>query len=301
MNAGSWKLKALGWKQRWAMLLVLAAATAAAEPAWDWLPRSADDDRTCELHLAAPEGWTAQPAVGLEARREAGQLVLRFEPRVVPTITVRGPQDRHLMVHLVAPGLGAGLSATADGSLQLDGSAAIVAVPRREAAADRRWGVLRAFDHASIERCAHVLAGADASALGIPSLTRQIAAAQRFDPRGGGVLVELSGDDRFAAWKHREYRQTLAWLVADLAARGATQVVLLEPMCPLVDEPLLAPLRAQVRDVARAYRCNAIDTTGLGDHACWESAPGVLGQMLNTAGKARRDQLLAVWLPSGGN
>jgi hypothetical protein len=290
-------------RHRWAMALVLAAAAVAAaagEPAWDWLPRCADDDRICEIRLASPKGWTARPAAGLEARREAGQLVLRFEPRLVPKITVDGPQDRLLSVSLVAPGQGAGLAADADGTLQLAGSTAIIAVPRREAAADRRWGMLRAFEHARIDRCAHVLAEPETAALGVPALTRQIAAAQRLDPRGGGVIVLLSGEDRFAAWKHREYRQALAWLVADLAARGATQVVLFEPSCPHVDEPLLAPLRAQVRDVARAYRCNAIDTTPLGDHACWETAPGVLGQTLNAAGRTRRDQLLAVWLPSGG-
>lgn len=281
-------------------MLLLAAAAAAAEPAWDWLPRSADDDRPCELRLAAPEGWTAQPAEGLDARRETGQLVLRFEPRLVPRIAVRGPEGSLISVSLVAPGLGAGLEADADGRLQLAGAAAVVAVPRREAAADRRWSMLRAFEHSRIVRCAHVLPEPAGAALGVPALTRQIAAAQQLDPRGGGVIVELSGDDRFAAWKHREYRQALAWLVADLAARGATQVVLLEPSCPQVDEPLLAPLRAQVRDVASAYRCSAIDTTALGDHACWETARGVLGQTLNVVGTARRDQLLAAWLPNGG-
>jgi hypothetical protein len=57
-----------------------------------------------------------------------------------------------------------------------------------------------------------VLAEPPADALGLPVLGRQIAAAQTLELRGSGVLVLLSGDDRFAAWKHREYRQALAWL-----------------------------------------------------------------------------------------
>ena len=285
-----------------ATLALFAAGLVAAEPAWDWLPRAADDDRLCELHLAIPDaGWSATPCDGLEARRETGQLVLLFEPRRVTQVEVRGPQNRSLAVHLIKPGQGAGLSADGEGRLRHQDSAAVLAVPRREAAADRRWGVLRALDHDRILVCTQVLAEPPPAPLGVPALTRLIAAAQSLDPRGGGVLVQLPGDDRFAAWKHREYRQALAWLVADLAARGATHVVLAEPTCPQVDEPLLAPLRAQVRDVARAYRCTAVDTAPLGDHAGWESAPGVLGRGLNATGIARRDQLLAGWLPVRGH
>jgi hypothetical protein len=284
-----------------ALVLTLASALAAAEPAWDWLPRAADDDRQCELHLAATDGWSALPADGLSAKREDGQLVLLFEPQRVPAVSVAGPQNRRLTVELIAPGKGAGLTCDAQGQLQRAGSAAILAVPRREAAADRRWGMLRAFEQRKAEPCAVVLAEPAVGALGLPVLGRQIAAAQALEPHGSGVLVQLSGDDRFAAWKHREYRQALAWLVADLAARGASHVVLVEPSCPLVDEPLLAPLRAQVRDVARAYRCTAIETTALGGHDGWEASPGVLGRTLNAAGNARRDQLLAGWLPVRGH
>ncbi len=282
------------------LLAGLVAAIPAAEPAWDWLPRAADDDRVCELHLAAPEGWSSKPAQGLDSRRESGQLILSFEPRSLPRLSVQGPQERNLAVVMLKPGQGRNLTADGTGRLLSADEMAILAVPRREAAADRRWGVLRAFEHTRIEPCRHLLAEPPSASLGLPALTRQIAAAQQLDPRGGGVLVLLSGEDRFATWKHREYRQALAWLVADLAVRGATHVVLVEPQCPQVDEPLLAPLRAQVRDVARAYRCQAIDTTALGDHACWEAAPGVLGQSLNALGVNRRDQLLAGWLPAHG-
>ncbi len=284
-----------------AIALALASVLAAAEPAWDWLPRAADDDRRCELHLAAPDTWSAVPVDGLIATREDGQLVLLFEPQRVAAVSVNGPQNRRLTVELVSPGKGAGLTCDEHGQLLRAGSAAILAVPRREAAADRRWGMLRAFDQRKAEPCTVFLAEPPASALGPPVLGRQVAAAQALDPRGSGVLVHLSGDDRFAAWKHREYRQALAWLVADLAARGASHVVLVEPACPLVDEPLLAPLRAQVRDVARAYRCAAVDTTALGGHDGWEASPGVLGRTLNATGIARRVRLLADWLAVSGN
>jgi hypothetical protein len=279
--------------------VLLAAGAHGAEPAWDWLPRAADDDRICELHLAAPDGWSAVPADGLSARREDGQLVLLFEPSRLSTVSATGPQNRRLSVELVPPGKGAGLACDDDGQLTRGGSAAILAVPRREAAADRRWGMLRAFEQRKAEPCATTLPAPPPGALGLPVLGRQIAAAQALELRGSGVIVHLSGDDRFAAWKHREYRQALAWLVADLAARGASHVVLVEPCCPQVDEPVLAPLRAQVRDVARAYRCTAVDTTPLGGHDGWEVSPGVLGRTLNAAGTARRDQLLAGWLPVG--
>ena len=280
--------------------VILSTAAHAAEPAWDWLPHATDDDRICELHLAAPDGWTAVPADGLTSRRDGGQLVLRFEPQRVPVVAVAGPLAQRLAVELVAPGTGSGLTCDDQGRLRRGGNAAILAVPRREAAADRRWGMLRAFEQRTIEACGVILPAPPSGPLGLPVLGRQLAAAQALELRGRGVLVPLSGDDRFAGWKHREYRQALAWLVADLAARGASHVVLVEPVCPQVEEPLLAPLRAQVRDVARAFRCTAVDTTPLGRHDGWEVSPGVLGRTLNAAGMTQRDQLLAAWLPVGG-
>lgn len=279
--------------------ILAAACCAAAEPVWDWLPTAADDDRTCELHLTASDGWEPTALSGLASERAAGQLILRFSPRTVPALDVAGPGGRRIGVRLLAPGHGAGLACDGDGQLGIGGDAAILAVPRREAAADRRWGILRLFDRDVRHPCSLRLPAPMPSAPGRAVLTSQIAAAQALQVSGAGVLVELSGDDRFAAWKHREYRQALAWLVADLAARGATHVVLVEPTCPVVDEPLLAPLRAQVRDVAVAYRCSAIDTTAIGEHACWEVSPGVLGTALNRTGRERLEGLLGPWLAGG--
>lgn len=280
--------------------MCLAAACAAAEPAWDWLPYAADDDRPCEIHLTAPEGWRPVDAGSLESERTAEQLILRFEPRRLPALSVSGPDGRRLSVQLLRPGHGAGLLCDGDGRLRIAGDASILAVPRREAAADRRWGILRALERTRHEPCRVRLDPPAATQPGLPALTRQIAAAQSLVLGGSGVLVVLSGDDRFAAWKHREYRQALAWLVADLAARGASHVVLVEPACPAVDEPLLASLRAQVRDVASAYRCSVVDTSQLGAHDGWELSPGVLGTTLNRIGQQRLDALLGPWLTSGG-
>ncbi len=281
-----------------AAALCLVGCLAAGEPAWDWLPRAADADRPCEIHLTAPSTWQSANTPGLVSSRLADQLILTFEPQRLPQVLVHGPADRQLTIRCLAPGLGAELTTDSDGRLRIGEDAVVLAVPRREAAADRRWGILRVFAGDRVESCSSII-DEPAPLSGLPALTRQIAASQSVRPTGG-VLVMLSGDDRFAAWKHREYRQALAWLVGDLATRGATHVVLVEPTCPATDEPLLAPLRLQVRDVARAYRCTAVNTVELGEHALWEQSPGVLGTQLNASGTAKRTLLLLPWLNRGG-
>lgn len=282
-------------------LVCLGLAEDAVPPVWDWLPRATDDDRLCELHLAAAPGWTAGPVHGLDSRYGEGQLILRFEPRQVPAFTLSGPDGARLGIRLVAPGLAAGLASDPDGRLHIGADLAILAVPRREGLSDRRWGVLRLFESSHPGACSQRLDEPASAALGCAALTRQIVAAQELRPKGDGVLVVLSGEDRFVGWKHREYRQALSWLVADLVGRGATRVVLVEPSCPQIEEPLLAGLRAQVREVARVHRCPIVDTTSLGQDRFWELAPGVLGTALNDAGRQAREQLLGRggWLPGG--
>lgn len=267
----------------------VACLAAEASPVWDWLPKAAEDDRPCELHLAAGPGWNAAEAPGLDATRRDGRLVLGFTPHQVPTITITGPDRARIGVRLVAPGAAAGLAIDPSGRFRLGDDAAILAVPRIEASGDRRWGVLRLFEGDTPEPCTHRLGGQ-------PGLAQLIAAAQQMSPAGGSILVELPGEDRFAGWKHREYRQALSWLIADLHARGAHRVVLLEPACPAVDEPLLSALRVQVRDAAKAHRCPVIDSATLGDPRFWEISPGVLGTGLNEAGRQARELLLARWL-----
>jgi hypothetical protein len=275
--------------------ILLAISAAAGDAAWDWLPHAADDDRPCELHLTPADGWTVAEPDSAVTRISDGQLHITVLPQRADTIRCRGPAGTEMQVRLVAPGHGHGMDTDAAGNLRLGAAAAILAVPRREAAADRRWGFLRSLSTPRPAPCDLVLPEPAAVTWGSPALTRQVAAAQQVDVQGRSVLVELSGLDRFAGWKHREYRQTLAWLMADLAARGATRVVLEAPYAPTADAALLAPLRAQARDVAQAYRCTLIDTAALDDHANWETAPGILGQTLNPVGIGRRDEVLRLW------
>ena len=131
---------------------------------------------------------------------------------------------------------------------------------------------------------------------GEPALMAEAVAAQRLAVTGQGVLIRLDGADRWAGWKHREYRQVLAWLVADCFARGALRVVLVEPCAPSPDGPALAPLRAQVQDVSRAYRCAAVTTQTMSKDTYWEIAPGVLGTSLNAGGQQALAALLAPYV-----
>jgi hypothetical protein len=278
--------QASGWRSVLAGLLVSALTT--AEPVWDWLPHAVDDDRPAELHLAAPDGWTGPPG----SRRADGQIIIPADPRSRVDIAVSGPQDRRLTVRMVAPGGGAGLSTDADGRLRLGEAAAVLAVPRREAEQDRRWSILRRVEGVRDLPCRILLDEPPPGPDGTPSLTRQIAAAQEIDPRGAGVLIALPGADRLAAWKHREYRQAIAWLCADLAARGATHIALLEPPAPRADERLAAPLAEQARDAARAFRARCIAADALAAAECWEVSPGLLGRTLNARGREVRSGLL---------
>ncbi|MEK7412529.1 MAG: hypothetical protein AAB263_04330 [Planctomycetota bacterium] len=288
------------WRSRFnfILLLCLSSLVAAGEtaPTWDWFPRAADDDRICSLYLTASTAWTASPQPGLTTRRTGDQLVLSFVPNTLTSLRVEGSGRHSITVRIIAPNHAEQLTLDDHGRLLVGQDLAVLAVPRREAIADRRWGALRVFSNERPEVCGLVLAEPHDYTLGMPVLMRQIVAAQQLKPAGKSVLIQLSGDDRLAAWKHREYRQALAWMIGDLAARGATRIVLLEPSCPAVEEATLAPLRTQVHDVAAAYLCTTIDAKPLSHHRWWEVQPGVLGTQLNPAGIAERSRLLRPWL-----
>lgn len=281
-------------------LLLLACALALLRggeaPAWDWLPHAVDDDLPTEFLLAADPRWQAEAQAGLTAERRDAVLALRLVPRLCRTAAVAGPGGARIAVALAAPGEGSALRTDAEGRLRQGEDFAVLSVPRREAAADRRWGLLRGLG-ATATRTDVELALPAAATGPAATLLALVAAAQALDPRGRSVLVALPGEDRLAGWKHREYRQVLAWLVADLAARAATRIVLVEPCCPKVDEPLMQPLRAQARDVAAAFRCGIVDTTALGEHRLWQTAGGIIGPRLNADGEAERRRLLAGWAP----
>jgi hypothetical protein len=84
-------------------------------------------------------------------------------------------------------------------------------------------------------------------------------------------------------------------LAADLAARGARRVVLVEPCGPGVIDSQLAPLRRLARDVAAAYRLTTVETAALRDDRFWLASPGVLALRLNADGNTALDRLLAPW------
>jgi hypothetical protein len=278
------------------LALLAAARLAGGEAVWDWLPIAADDDRPCELHLRADVSWSVLEPAGQAVRQDDGQLHVSVIPRETSRVVCTGADGGRRSVRMLAPGQAAGVACDADGRLVLDGEAVVLSVPRREAAADRRWGVLRALRSDDPEPCSVRVPAPEPGAWGTPALTRQLIAAQAIAVTGQAVLVLLPGEDRFAAWKHREYRQTLAWMVMDLAARGATRVVLVQPCAPAADLALIGPLRAQVQDVGTAFRCPVVAVAPLDDHACWETSPGVLGPALNQRGREALQELLRRWL-----
>jgi hypothetical protein len=101
------------------------------------------------------------------------------------------------------------------------------------------------------------------------------------------VAVELSGDERFASWRVRDWRLCLAWMIEDLRARGARRVVLLGPAAPAPEHAALAALAREAAAVAAAHGAGWIPGDALADPALWD------GPVLSAAGRAARDRLLA--------
>jgi hypothetical protein len=287
-----------------ALLLLVAALpvvlSAADGDAWDWLPVVAYEREAVDLTLRPAGGaaaWTAhsEPAARLDV--VAGEtLRVGIPADAAPAQVVLTGAGRSRTIACIAPGAGAGLRLDDEGRLRRQDAWAVLRLPRVEAVADRRWQGLISGGEAQPIRCDLVLRAGPIPA-GACGLAGLIVAAQQ-PVQGRAVLVEL--DAATGGWTHRAWRQTLAWLAADLAARGATRIVLVEPAIAAPLESQAAPLRLQTRDVAAAYRLTSIDTTGLGTLAHWQTAPGILGTSLNTDGQAARAALLAAWLPAGG-
>lgn len=279
-------------------LLALAAGLSAAGADWSYAPLVTYEDEAATLVLApaAPgDGWrlVAGPAGAQPVLRD-DQLILSIAPAGSDRLRVEAPGGRACELRFLAPGAAAALTLDALGRPTVEGARAVLVLSRIEARADRRWGLLRNADTAP-KPCALVVPMPDV-AEGIPALTAQLLASQALAVAGQGVLVELSPADRLAGWKHREYRQALAWLVADLQARGAAHIALAPPVASRARDEELRALRRQVADVATAYRCRVVEgLDALADPRLWEVAPGVLGTTLNAAGAERRAALLAPW------
>jgi hypothetical protein len=197
-------------------------------------------------------------------------------------------------VRLVQPGAGAALAVDADGRLVSGADAAVLVVDRTEADNDRRWSQLRHIGSEEALHCGLTIESPPVRA-GDSALLAGIAADQTMAVKGQNVLLLVPGADCLASWKHREFRQALAWMVSDLHCRGASHVVLAPPLVPPLEGALATPLADEMLDVAHAYHCRTVDLSELEDERYWLMAPGVQGPSLNAEGRARLAQLLEPW------
>jgi hypothetical protein len=271
------------------------------EMTWDYLPFIGYEGEGLTLALrpvGGSAGWSASDADGAAITLTGDQQTVAFS--ITPSAThhdriqlMHGAE--HIVIDFIQPGAGSGLSIGPQGHLRLGESLAVLVLPRIEAQADRRWAMLGLLESPAVDPCAVVLADAHV-AWGEPALLAQICASQRQGCAGTGVLVRLSGADRLASWKHRDYREAVAWLVADLLARSATRVVLVEPLAPAAENTVMQPLRTQIADVGHAYHCRVVDSLPLARDTYWDIADGVLGTALNARGVAALDDLLRPFL-----
>jgi hypothetical protein len=280
---------------RWAGVLVAAATVALAAdeaPSWDWLPAAVWHGEGFDVALRAPGAWTAEAPGGTVASERRGEVVQVHVEGTPAAVTLRAGA-RTITLRLVAPGAGAGLTAAA-GRLRLDDAVALLAPVRREREEDRRWSAWRRAGPLPPLRCEVVLT-APAGPWGEPALPALIVAAQGASVRGAGVLVALPDADRLAGWNRRLYRQCLAWLVADLAARGATPV-LVAPSAPMVEAGSADGLLAEVRAVAAAWQVRVVEPQ-LADARLWADADGQQQAVMNDAGRAAWRAAVAAYLP----
>lgn len=277
------------------LALVLLTAVAAATESWTYRPLVTYEDESliASVPAAGLSGWRLEGAEGTCTIAD-GQVRIEVVAQGHQYVHLRAGDDPGVGLRFVRPGQAQGLSVGADGLLLMEDIPAVLVLSRLEAREDRRWSLLRGASTAQPVPCAVHLPPPEVPQ-GQPVLLAQCAGSQALDPRGG-VLLELSGLDRIAGWKHREYRQVLAWLVCDLQARAAGHVALAGPFAVEIHHRDLAPLVAQVSDVANAYRCHRVDSAELADPRYWELQPGLLGTSLNDSGRSARTALFAAWI-----
>lgn len=265
---------------------------------WDYRPLVSYADETVRAEWrpsSAPTAWALAPGSRAHVSIDGDVIRCDWKPNEEPQLRLQGPDHAAASIHAVLPGSAAGLTWHADGTLRQGEAIALLTLTRIEARSDRRWLLVRALSGDHAKPCALHL-GPEIVEEGRSALLRQCAQAQALQPTGNGVLVELAASERFVGWKHREFRQVLAWLVADLQARNAGYVVLVAPRAAAPVDDELEPLRAQIIDVANAYRCRVLDPRPLREERCWTIAPNVLGTTLNAEGQAERGRQLAPWL-----
>jgi hypothetical protein len=278
------------------------SAAAQDEPIWDYFPIVGYDSDTLvfSLRVGADAGsWSAagKPGKTLAADIAGGVITARLEP-AVPTTgeVVFSGGGATVPVRLVHPGGSEELvhdEATAH--ISCGGFPAVLLLERVEAEADRRWKIFRTMGGDAHPIACDVVIEAPKVAMGSSGLLALLCVAHAREVKQRSLLVLLPGSDRFVGWKHREYRQAVAWLVSDALARGAQHVVLAGPIAAKSDAVGLAPLRDQIADVANAYRCRRLPLENLCDDRYWTIADGFLGSELNQVGKAALAEALAPW------
>ncbi len=276
------------------------AADAAAH--WDYLPRVGYLGDGLWFSLRVPHGTAGTWRASAGGRAlvatvgNGGDTVDLHLPLTgaIPGMVQFSSAGATRTVRLVQPGAGAALAVDADGRLVSGADAAVLVVDRTEADNDRRWSQLRRISSEEALVCGLTIESPPVRA-GDSALLAGIAADQTVAVKGQNVLLLVPGADCLASWKHREFRQALAWLVSDLHCRGAGHVVLAPPLVPPLESALATPLADEMLDVARAYHCRTVDLSALEDERYWLMAPGVQGPSLNAEGRARLAQLLAPW------
>lgn len=269
------------------------AALAAAE--WTYRPTVAYDDETVRcVWSGSAADWRIEQPGDVRVSGDGNGLAIDWVPGRDQSLRLRGV-DAIVDLVAVPPGSKRDL-ALGEGRLISGTAGVILVLSRIEARSDRRWALIRALGDDTPKPCAQALLWPEDVPAGTSPLLRQCVQARTLTPDADGVLVEIHPGEGRIGWKHREFRQTLAWLVADLQVRGAGAITLVQPRDIPQRDAALVPLREQVVDVANAYRCRVLDPVGLADEACWRISPGLVGETLNEHGRAIRAGLHASWI-----
>lgn len=289
------------------LLACLGLSAADSEPVWDHLPKAVYVGEDLHMALRCPD---LPDVVALALKHAEGERSVERcadgDFRVQVPITAESSvlqlavADRSWTVALLKPGMGhdsGPWSIDAAGRLRTAAGAwAVLALDRREATEDRRFQILRPREVTQNDHGPCALHSISTGQEPYSGILASILACRMLEVAGHGIVVELPTADAWRGWDHRQYRQAVAWLVADLYARQARRVVLIQPPMVAREEVVIAALRRQIYDVGRSYRCEVLATTELGDPRYWEVAPGVLGRWLNTDGREQLDALCRPYL-----
>lgn len=277
------------------ILLVVLAGHLLAGAEWTYRPTVAYDDETVRcIWSGAQADWRIDEPAGARPSIDGTGMAIDWIPGRDQGLRLRGVDA---IVDLLAVPPGSNRDLDLRGGRLVSGAADVILVLSRiEARSDRRWALIRALGDDTPKPCAQALTWPEDVPEGTAPLLQQCVQARDLAPDAGGVLVELHPGEGRIGWKHREFRQTLAWLVADLQVRGAGAITLVQPRDIPPRDAALVPLREQVVDVANAYRCRVLDPVELADEACWRISPGLVGETLNEHGRAVRARLHAAWI-----